>query len=99
MVRGSVGYFRDYSAGRLSYHSRAAVMLTPKELERRAYIEGDVKLARLYADLLNQDELLGENESLEGQISDLERDLESAQNDVAYLEKEVDRLEGLLKEE
>ena len=56
-------------------------MFTPEELERRAYIEGDVKLAAVYAEMLDSQELLEQNEALELTIDDLKIrivDLETA---------------------
>ena len=46
--------------------------LTPEELERQAYIQGDVKLAAIYADLIDQDALIEENEALQQKVDDLE---------------------------
>ena len=56
-------------------------MFTLEELERRAYIEGDVKLAAVYDEMLDSQKLLEQNEALELTINDLKIrivDLETA---------------------
>ena len=62
------------------------MMFTPEELERQAYIQGDVKLAAVYADLIDQEVLIAENEELERKVSDMEDEINELEDKISELE-------------
>lgn len=70
-------------------------IMSPGELERLAYIEGRTEVAKLYADLIDQEELLDEIDDLKRDLDklkevldDLKEDLENAESVIAILRGE-----------
>lgn len=75
------------------YFGADVMRLTHDELERQAYITGDVKLARLYAELLDNEESYAEVDDLRGKINELEYENEELEDRISELEARISELE------
>ena len=80
-------------------------MKTYDELEREAYINGDVKLADAYSKAIELDEALNNEEDLYAEINDLRHENASLEHTISDLEADVEfyrrkagRAEGKLEE-
>lgn len=70
---------------------------TFEELERYAYMNNSIKLAKLYAQLDDNEKAEDEIERLYDKIRDLEMDNDYHQNNSEVLEKRVEALENKLE--
>ncbi len=80
-------------------------MKTYEELEREAYINGDVKLADVYSKAAELEEALNNEEDLYAEINDLrdenanlEYDISDLEADVEFYRQKAVRAEGKLEE-
>lgn len=73
-------------------------MLTPEELERSAYIAGDVEKAELHAQLFDQTELIERLEELENEVENLKGELLSKEEEISLLESDLQRSEDEIAE-
>lgn len=70
--------------------------MTPDELERLAYIEGRSEVAKLYAELIDQEELLDEVDKLEDGIRDLKAEIGELERELDDLREDLDKAESVI---
>ena len=70
--------------------------MSPDELERLAYIEGRTEVAKLYAELADQKELLDGVEKPEGEIGDLKAEIGELERELDDLREDLEKAESTI---
>ena len=70
--------------------------MTNEELERLAYIEGRSEVAKLYADLVDQEELFDGVDKLEDEIRDLKAEISELERELDDLREDLEKAESTI---